>query len=59
MIQSSLPPEDQDNVFAFSHAAFIWVRDNIQYAKGLETARADLLAFKQKKEIVMNNQMHG
>ena len=40
MIQSSLPPEDQDNVFAFSHAAFIWVRDNIQYAKGLETARS-------------------
>ena len=40
MIQSSLPPEDQNNVFAFSHAAFIWVRDNIQYAKGLETARS-------------------
>jgi len=40
MIQSSLPPEDQNNVFAFSHAAFIWVRDNIQYAQGLETARS-------------------
>jgi hypothetical protein len=40
MIHSSLPPEDQDNVFAFSHAAFIWVRDNIQYAEGLALARS-------------------
>ena len=40
MIHSSLPPEDQDNVFAFSHAAFIWVRDNIQYADGLALARS-------------------
>ncbi len=40
MIHSSLPPEDQDNVFAFSHAAFIWVRDNIQYSEGLALARS-------------------
>lgn len=40
MIHASLPPEDQDNVFAFSHAAFIWVRDNIQYAEGLAIARS-------------------
>ena len=40
MIHSSLPPEDQDNVFAFSHASFIWVRDNIQYAEGLALARS-------------------
>jgi hypothetical protein len=39
MIHSSLPPEEQDNVFAFSHASFIWVRDNIQYAEGLAVAR--------------------
>ena len=39
-ILASLPPEDQDNVFAFSHAAFIWVRDNIQYAKGLDNPRS-------------------
>ncbi|HII49614.1 MAG TPA: transglutaminase domain-containing protein [Candidatus Thalassarchaeaceae archaeon] len=39
-ILASLSPDDQDNVFAFSHAAFIWVRDNVVYAQGLENPRS-------------------
>ena len=39
-IQSSLGPLEQDNVFAFSHAAFIYVRDTVMYDVGLATPRS-------------------
>ena len=34
-ITASLPADEQQNVFAFAHAAFMHVRDNVQYSYGL------------------------
>ncbi len=34
-ILASLPSTQQDNIYAFAHAAFIHVRDNVQYGQGL------------------------
>ena len=39
-IMASLPATEQDNVFAFAHAAFVHVRDAIVYDVGLSTPRS-------------------
>ncbi len=39
-IYASLPQDEQDNVFSFSHEAFIFVRDTILYDVGLSTPRS-------------------
>jgi len=39
-IESGLSAEDQDNPFAFAHAAFIKIRDSITYHQGLAPARS-------------------
>ena len=38
-ITASLPPEQSNNTYAYSHAAFIWVRDNVEYVVGLTPPR--------------------
>ncbi len=38
-IVASLPTELANNTYSYSHAAFIWVRDNVEYVTGLTPPR--------------------